>query len=285
MAFIDCQNPAFHRRRWNKALYYVVYEICRQHNLKYVPTSEDLYTEEDASINFERDLLQVYNLLGKQNILLVFDEIENITFNVSPSEHWATGYDFIFFWQTLRSLFQKLNKVFSYLIVGTNPICVEVPVIKGKDNPIFNQVPFEYIPGFDVPQTREMVRKLGHAMGLMFDEIIHGKLTEDFGGHPFLIRHVCSVINSLAPSHRPVVVDKVLYEKAKTKFNQDYIGYVDMILNVLRSFYADEFAMMEYLAVKDYATFHDFARMSPYYTIAGGNGFGRSWQSACQVLC
>ena len=55
-----------------------------------------------------------------------------------------------------------------------------------------------------------MVRKLGRIMGLRFDEIIYGKLTEDFGGHPFLIRHVCSVINRISPAERPVIVDKIL---------------------------------------------------------------------------
>jgi hypothetical protein len=204
-------------------------------------------------------------VLKKKNILLIFDEIENITFNISPTEHWANGLDFVFFWQTLRSIFQKIN-IFSYMIVGTNSMCVEVASIKGKDNPIFNQVPCEYIPNFDVPQTRAMVRKLGRLMGLKFDEIVYGKLTEDFGGHPFLIRQVCSVINSLCSLERPFTVDKALYERAKQVFNQNNNSYVEMILNVLNEFYQDEYSMIEYLAMGDIKTFQDFAGMSSYYT-------------------
>lgn len=192
---IDCQNTAFHRRRWNKALYYIISETKHQNNINTSTHSEQEYTEEDAAILFEKDIINIYKIFEEKSIMIVFDEIENITFNVSPSEHWANGLDFVFFWQTLRSLFQKQNRVFSYLIVGTNPMCVEAPIIQGKDNPIFNQIPFQYMPRFDVPQTREMVRKLGRIMGLKFEEIIYGRLTEDFGGHPYLIRHVCSIIN------------------------------------------------------------------------------------------
>ena len=264
--FIDCQNPAFHHRRWNKALWYVISELKSQHKVSIQTESEDKYTEDNAPIIFETELIQIHNKLHKKNILLIFDEIENVTFNVSPTEHWAKQLDFVYFWQTLRSLFQKLNNVFSYLIVGTNPICIETSSIQGKDNPIFNQLPFQYIPSFDVPQTREMVRKIGRIMGLKFDEIIYGKLTEDFGGHPFLIRHVCSVINNISPPTRPTIVDKSAYEKAKDIFYRDYSGYIEMILDILMKFYNDEYAMLEYLARGDLPTFLELSQISPLYT-------------------
>ncbi len=254
---IDCQNPAFHRRRWNKALFYIIDELNRQRQLNLKLEMEDKYTEENAAIVFEKEILRMYQKLGSKSVLLIFDEIENITFDISPSEHWAKEMDFVFFWQSLRSLFQKMPSVFTYLIVGTNSMCVEVPAIKGKDNPIFNQVPFQYIEGFDVPQTRDMVRTLGRIMGLKFVETIYGKLTEDFGGHPFLIRQVCSLINKISSSQRPVIVDRAIYDKAKDLFNREHAGYVEMILNVLRDFYNDEYEMLAYLAQGDLATFDE----------------------------
>lgn len=33
--FIDCQNPAFHKRRWNNALYYLIKEIVSQNDLDF----------------------------------------------------------------------------------------------------------------------------------------------------------------------------------------------------------------------------------------------------------
>jgi hypothetical protein len=264
--FIDCQNPAFHRCRWNKALNYVLAEIKRQHKLSVRLQPEDNYTEAKAPLIFEDLILKMSKELGGKNILLIFDEIENITHGVSPSEHWTTELDFIFFWQTLRSLFQKLPKTFSYLIVGTNPLCVEMESIHGKDNPIYGQIPLEYIPRFDVPQTREMVRRLGKIMGMKFDEILYGMLTEDFGGHPYLIRHVCSVINKISKQDRPVRVDKSVYEKAKKIFIRDYGHFMEMILNVLHDHFNDEYEMLKFLSIDDTETFKEFAGLSPLYT-------------------
>lgn len=226
----------------------------------------DQYTEQNAPILFEKHLARMSDELGKKTIMLIFDEIENITPTVSPSDHWRCQNDFVFFWQTIRSLFQKRAGLFSYLLVGTNPLCVELARIGNTDNPIFAQVPLEYIPGFDVPQTREMVRRLGRIMGLHFDEGIYARLTDDFGGHPYLIRHVCSVVNKLARSERPTRIDKTLYDEAVTVFLRDYSQFMEMILSVLKEYFPDEYEMLRMLARGDIATFREFAQLSPLYT-------------------
>lgn len=263
---IDCQNPSFHQRTWNKALFYIVSELKNQFGISTGIKIEEKYTPESAARTFEREFIRLNKTLGEKSLLLIFDEIENITFSVSPTSHWEKGNDFIYFWQTLRSIYQKFPNLFSYLIVGTNSMCIETPTINGKDNPIFNQVPFNYIEGFTVPDTREMVRKLGRLMGLKFDEIIFSKLTEDFGGHPFLIRHVCSAINKICDKDRPVFVDKVIYEKGKEKFNKENSNYYEMILTVLSQYYNDEYEMLKFLAADNYKDFDQFANMDPYYT-------------------
>jgi hypothetical protein len=276
--WIDCQNTSFNQRRWNECLYYILYllrdkyrleihQYCERTGAKRLRyKSEDQYTEKNAGLIFEKEILELYNILGQKSILLIFDEIERITFNIGDNDHWAKETDFIFLWQTLRSIFQKLNGIFSYLIVGTNSMCVEMPLINGKDNPLFNSVPFSYIERFDIQQTGEMVRKLGSFMGLKFDEIIFSKLTEDFGGHPFLIRHVCSNINSLMSSNRPVIIDRITYDNSKADFNAKSSGYFEMMLGILREYYSDEFSMLEYLALGDMAFFEHFAQISPDYT-------------------
>lgn len=264
--FIDCQNPALHKRRWNKALWYLIDEINKQLKSNIQIPNEIEFDEVNASILFEKSMVEIYESINSKSILLIFDEIENITFITSPSEHWTRELDFIFFWQTLRTLFQKKKNLFSYFIVGTNPNSIETAQILGKDNPIFNQIYFEYIPNFDVPQTRDMVRKLGRIMGLQFDEIVYSKLTEDFGGHPFLIRHVCSIINKISDFERPLRVDKALYEKGKRIFHSEYSSYIEMILGVLKGFYPSEFDMLKYIALDDMKTFDELAALSPEFT-------------------
>ncbi len=264
--FIDCQTPAFHRLKWNQALHYVLMAVRKQNDLNERLGQLEDYTETKAAVLFENHLRRMSEQLGSKTIMLIFDEIENITPTVSPTKHWREGEDFVLFWQTVRSLFQSSSGLFSYLLVGTNPLCVELPTVGTADNPLFAQVPLEYIPGFDVPQTREMVRRLGRIMGLKFDEVIYGKLTEDCGGHPYLIRHICSVIHRISSSERPVRVDKTLYARAVDIFLRDYTQFLEMILSVLQEYFNDEFEMLKMLSREDHKTFQEFAEISPLYT-------------------
>lgn len=264
---VDCQDTSFNQRAWNKALCYILKELKKQNKIECQIHDEDKYTEENASIIFGTDILKIYNRIGKKPILIIFDEIENISPKTSPGENWKSGKDFVLFWQSIRANFQKFLHqedlaIFTFLIVGTNPRCIELPTISATDNPIFNKVPFQYIVGFSVEQTKEMVTRLGGYMGLEFDEIIFSKLTEDLGGHPYLMRHVCSIMNELASKTRPTKVDKIIYEQSKIEFSKRYSRYMEMILQVLKEFYPAEYDMLTYLAIEDYPTFKDLADLS-----------------------
>ncbi|HEX7863015.1 MAG TPA: hypothetical protein VF773_21975 [Verrucomicrobiae bacterium] len=264
--FIDCQTPAFHQRRWYQALWYVLNETKQACGVDARLALESEFTSEKAADLFEKYFVKLWEAAGAKSILLTFDEIENASPGMSPSEHWRGDRDFVLFWQTLRSLFQRKRGLFSYLIVGTNPSSNEQPKIGGLDNPIFAQFPKLYIPRFKAPQTREMVRRLGKLMGLDFDEYVYGQLTEDFGGHPYLIRHVCSVIHRIAEPHRPVEVGKAHYEKARAQFLREGRRYFEMILIVLKQHYPDEYEMLKFLALGDRRAFEEFALADPAYT-------------------
>ena len=261
--YIDCQNPSFHISRWNNALWFVINALKTENNLTCKIHSDSEYTKEKASLFFAKDIITI-NKKAKGKILIIFDEIEHITYGVSPSPHWRNDNDFLFFWQSLRSIYQSDQDIFSYLIVGTNPKCVELPSINGTDNSIFNQIAYQYIPAFDLTQTKEMVSKLGGIMGLKFDDIIYGKLTEDFGGHPFLIRLVCSQIHKIVQNDRPARVDKSVYEVAKQNFELNYSSYIEMVINVLHEYYPDEYEMLTMLAIGNKQQFQEFATIPEY---------------------
>lgn len=256
---IDCQDPGFNNRRWYEALFYVAHLMLEECHIT-IDICEDDFNEKTASELFERYLKLSWNSVNK-TILLMFDEIENITFGKAPTDHWCNGLDFVFFWQCVRSIYQKNSNIFTFCILGTNPKCVEQPTICEKDNPIFNMIQPSYISGFSVEQTREMVRKLGRIMGIRFDETIYSKMVEDYGGHPFLIRRVCSKLSQLNPE-RPVTIDRLKYGKAKEEFNIENT-YFDMILNVLLQFYPDEYEMLKLLAIKDNDSFNYFVNADP----------------------
>ena len=263
---IDCQDTGFNQRRWNEALWYVLYQLRKKYGLTDDFPREPKFSTKDASLVFESELKNIHDKLGQTNILVIFDEIENITPGVSATAHWDTDLDFVHFWQTLRSLYQRTSNLFSYLIVGTNPTCVEQPKFHEKANPLFMSIPFEFIEPFDVDRTREMIGKLGRIMGINFDQLIYSKLTEDYGGHPFLMRHVCSVINDDLRSDRPVQVGKVQYRQARNIFDDKYGKYVQMVLEVLETHYPEEYAMLEFLALDEIDDFKAFAADSPHYT-------------------
>lgn len=265
---IDCQDTGFNQRRWNEALHFIIKEIKRQNNIQCLIEDESKYTYSEASSKFEKDLKKLFKKFGSKSILLIFDEIENISPLTSPNPFWKSDMDFLLFWQTIRANFQKFIReedkpIFSFLVVGTNPKAIETPRINDSDNPIFNKIPFEYIQGFTVPQTTEMISKLGGYMGLEFDDMIYGKLKDDFGGHPYLMRHVCSIANEFANKTRPTKIDKLQYERARKTFSERYSHYFEMILEVLVKFYPEEYDMLTYLANDDLESFNELANFAP----------------------
>ena len=260
--FIDCQDTSFNMRRWNHALYYVINCVKTEAKSTLFIKEED-FTETDAATQFKNALLSINGVLSK-TILIMFDEIENITYGKSSAEHWCKELDFVYFWQSIRSAFQTTSSVFSFCIMGTNPKCVEDSTIKGKDNPIFNAFQPKYIPGFNIEQTREMVNKLGQLMGIRFDEGVFTRLAEEYGGHPFLIRRICSAISQTYPT-RPISIDRTKYNTVREKFNRE-TEYFKMLLEVLTQFYPDEYEMLNMLAFEDYETFNFFASNDPSFT-------------------
>lgn len=263
---IDCQDTSFNQRRWNESLYYLCKRVKEFMGFDGFLPGEDEFTVKDASILSENFFKICKEKFGS-TIFIIFDEIENISRGTSPSEHWNSGKDFALFWQTLRSIFQRNSNLISYIIVGTNPTCIESPKIDNIDNPIFNHFKPIYIPGFETKDTREMVRKLGKRMGIKFDENIYSKLTEDFGGHPFLMRHVCSLIASnVSESARPVDIGRQSYKRGRDSFIENHSNYLEMIVGVLKGFYPDEYEMLSMLANEDFKTFEEFATLHPSYT-------------------
>lgn len=268
--FVDCQT--LHNKPWNLAIKYMIDEAVKMVSIspKEIKEREVWYTDTHrASDAFFEDIKTILNKC-KKNILLIFDEIENITFDTSASESWRNGDDFIKFWQTIRSAHQKITQKyhFTYLIAGTNPRCVEEPTIRKIDNPIFQQIAPIYIPPFNVDQTLEMVDLLGGYMGLRFTKETCTHLVEDFGGHPLLMRQMCSFIhNNCTEKERPTIITKHDYEEYKKRFYTEHVGfsqYAKMILNVLSDWYKDEYEMLTFLATGDIDDFTEFAKDSTY---------------------
>lgn len=262
---IDCESPSIHLLRWNELLFRVASMYQEKRYPKKKQPEEEQFIPKYAADSFGRYITETYKAKRKKPTLIIFDEIERIAPGTASSEHWRDGDDFVYFWQSMRAFYQRNPEIFSYMIVGTNPSCVEAPVFNRNDNPLFGSIPHQYVPAFSVEQVREMVRKLGRYMGLKFEEVIYSKLKEDFGGHPFLIRQMCSQISSLCSGDRPFLINKALYEEAKKDFSLNSADYLDMIIQVLKDWYPEEYDMLVFLAQGDFDIFNQFAKENPDY--------------------
>lgn len=261
--FIDCQEPAFHKRRWFECLEFIIGHLA----IEIQDRSEDNldirlnsnYTEKDASTYFEEDLKVLYKLQNQNRVLIFFDEIENITFDISPTQHWRKENDFIFFWQSIRAVYQKNPNLFSFIIAGVNPKTIETGLIGDFDNPIYRMITPTYLKLFNHTNVEDMVKNIGNYMGLDFDSEIYTFLTDDFGGHPFLIRQVCSKIHQEISSQRPQQVTKFFYKEKIDEFNKYLSDYVELIIDVLKIWYPNEYKLLESLVIGDY---NEFAKLS-----------------------
>ena len=100
-------------------------------------------------------------------------------------------------------------------------------------------------------------------MGVKFDDEIFTYLTDNFGGHPFLIRKICSFLLNKARKSDIQHIDKDFYHKYYSEF--DSHSYCQMVINVLHDFYKDEYTMLEYLAQGDINNFNELANDDESY--------------------
>lgn len=261
-AIIDCQS--LYQGRWYDALYSIVSTLNRDFKAK-IQIDKNKYDQDNAKESFEYDILKIYKKLNmSQRILLIFDEIEHLTYGISSNPDWGEKMDYMYFWNIIRAHFQRTDGCFNFLISGTNASCVETPKIKSADNPLFAQFKPTYLVGFSLEQTEQMVSTLSKYMGIKFDKEIYTYLTDEFGGHPFLIRQMCSFLcKKIKEYGNNENIDKAFYHAEKASFDAD--NYCEMIIGILKDSYEDEFTMLEYLAYGNIEDFYAFAESDNNY--------------------
>lgn len=260
--FIPCESD-LSELDWKRALCKVVKDVYQAMGLDMNNILESEYQTPSATVLFEQ---QMYNCLRqiKVPLTIMFDEIEAITFSVSRGENsnnlWLDGDNFVRFWNAIKGYYSKHPSQLSILVAGTNPMINEVSSI-GKSNlqnPMFNQLSESnqgaYLPPFTTEDTRNMVNTLGGYMGLSFDDYCVSSLTEDCGGHPYLMRILCSQINKHTRNvslPRPLIVSKKIYQESLSEFKNslDSENFFLMVLNILMASYPKEFNALKYLAL------------------------------------
>lgn len=261
VVFIPCQSELT-ALNWKDALFQIAKDIKEVlHCSDYLGHCKADYQGNTANISFMEDL-NVFLEAQSKPVTLMFDEIESITFDVvSSGPYWREGDSYVQFWNIIRGYCTQHPSRLSILVAGTNPMINEVPAI-GQDNisnPMFGQLSASnqgaYLKPFDIDSTKVMINTLGGYMGINFTDSIATALTNDCGGHPYLIRLLCGQINKYIreqKKNKPVTVSKGIYEKARSEFetSNDAEGFYLMILNILQSCYIKEYNALKILATE-----------------------------------
>jgi len=258
VVFIPCQEE-LETLDWKDALYQVTEDVRRVLGLDPGILAPDTAYETDGANVFGVDMDAM--LQGCHNpVVLMFDEIEAITFGVGEKTGpWHDGNSFVHFWNILRGYCTRPGSKLSIVVAGTNPMINEIPVIGEARiaNPMFQQLSASnqgsYLKPFDIPSTKTMIDTLGGYMGIKFNNSIPGKLVEDCGGHPYLIRLLCGQIYKYVRENelsRPFEVSKAVYEAARTEFEKsnDAESFYLMILEILQTSYPLEYNTLKILA-------------------------------------
>jgi hypothetical protein len=258
---VDCQDITVHGRRYDELLVWLVQRIRSQLNLKALKSVD--VSGPAVSEWFSEQMRTTLSAL-RCNLLLIFDEIENISPKTAASPHWRDGLDPVYFWQVIRSFCQSQTKRYlSVCFVGTSPFLLETSKINGIDNPAYLLASKRFIPNLSFDETREMVSRLGFFMGLNFSGQAVARLHASYGGHPFFTRQVCSKVHQLSGLDRPVEVPLTRVSDAQVQFASQLETYMSDIIGNLKEAYPEEFRLLSLLIDGNRADLVEYMNEAP----------------------
>lgn len=254
--FYDCKSPSYRKLHWNEFLGEICDNIAKRLEIP-------IRKQYDAQ-NIIKSFRYVIKTASDRNkkIVIMFDEIEYISFKSPMDTHWHT--EFIDFWQTIWSV-QSLHRNLVFILSGVNPSVSEVDTISGIQNPLFSIVQSEYLQGLTEEDARNMVRTLGKRMGIKFEHDAVGLLYNQYNGHPMLLRLACSYINrQYSNTDRPITITRTMVEKLQSEIDVDLAYYFKHVVSEIQQFYPEEYEMFELLASGQTSDFIELAEVAEY---------------------
>lgn len=250
--YYDCKKPDIRKCRWFELLEDIAKQIAHKAFIKFT----DEYTDRKASRLF-------YNLVKRISdknikVCLIFDEVEYISFVAKRDLHWHE--DFLEFWQTIWSCQSEIKNI-SFILAGVNPSVVEKDLVCGIQNPLFGIVPYKFLQGFDLSETKTMLKTLGKRMGVKFSVESIQEIWRWYGGHPLLVRLACSWLNTILSQkeRKPLNIEKETVTNLEEKCDYELIFYCNHVISELREFYQDQYFMLELLASGQLIDFKELA--------------------------
>jgi hypothetical protein len=170
--------------------------------------------------SFRRNVEELLNLLADQSegmgLLLFLDEIDIL----------LSQADYRQFAALLRQIAEtpRWKRRFALLMAGLNPALNRVDQLEKERNPFYSFFIEGSIGPLEPEDARLMIVSIGSQMGIGYTEEALNLLIEAGGGHPFLIRQLCSqAIRDLTP---PKILDTIHIEKVIEKYLQYSENYL-----------------------------------------------------------
>ena len=254
--FYDCKSPSYRSLHWNELLGEICSNIAKRLHIM-------IRKEYDVK-NITKSFRYVIHEASKRNlkIVIMFDEIEYISFKSPMDAHWHT--EFVNFWQTIWAV-QSVHRNLVFILSGVNPSATEIDTIDGVQNPLFSIVQSEYLQGLSEDDSRLMIRTLGRRMGIKFEYDAISLLYKQYNGHPMLLRLACSYINrQYEGQNRPVTIAKDVVQKIQEDIDVELAYYFKHVVSEIQQFYPDEYEMLELLASGQTSDFVELSVLAEY---------------------
>ena len=254
--FYDCKSPSYRKMHWNELLGAICDNIAKRLNIR--------IRKEYDEINIIKSFRYVMKTASDMNkkIVIMFDEIEYISFKSPMDPHWHT--EFLDFWQTIWSV-QSIHRNLVFILSGVNPSVSEIDTINGIQNPLFSIVQSEYLQGLAYDDARIMIHTLGKRMGINFDHEAITMLFNQYNGHPMLLRLACSYINrQFETQRRPINITKAIVSGIQEGIDIELAYYFKHVVSEIQQFYPEEYEMFELLASGQTADFVELSQMVEY---------------------
>ena len=203
----DSKNAKIRMRPWTELLRLILEDICHEYSLP-IP---------DLGAKTPLDVVEAFEKTIKfipraQRAVLIFDEIEYISFSPSLDAHWEKEY--FDFWHFLWSM-QSAYRTLCFIVAGVNPQVIEISSIKKIQNPLFGIVKPYYLQGLSRDDVHDLARRIGRRMGLSFDYTAIDYIHSRYCGHPLLTRLALSFENRNA-TQKPITFTKELLVEHET---------------------------------------------------------------------
>lgn len=251
---LDAKSETVQSRNWKQLLLYITKKVAEAYG------NESSF---NSNISESFEVVEQFETILKlvptgERIVLMFDEIEYISYFQFEHEHWKE--DYFIFWRQIWAI-QSTCRNLCFIIAGVNPTVVEESTIFGKQNPLFSIIHSDYIRGLDREDVYEMSRKIGRRMGMKFDYEAVTYLHKRYGGHPLLTRLVLSYEYKNTVNKSITFTEEIL-KKTESARETELSPYCQHIVDVLAEFYEDEYILLEFLACGCVQDFLDLAPSS-----------------------